>query len=102
MHSLFREEPLVLHGRIGQKVDVRVVALIVKRREPLEVLHGYLEVFSQRLSLGAEHIPPAGAVVETKALRILSPERYYNGIHVAAVAVLLRQSVLRYQWLTCS
>ena len=64
-----------------------MVALVVKRREPLKVFHGYLEILSQRLGLSTKHIPPAGAVVEAQPLRILPPQRYYNGIHVAAVAV---------------
>ena len=102
MHTLFREIPFVLHRGIRQEMDVRMVALVVERREPLEVFHGYFEVFSQCLGLSAQHIPPAGAIIKAQALRVFTPERYYNGIHVAAVAVLLRQSVLRYQWLTCS
>ncbi len=76
-------------------MDMRVVRFVMESREPLQVLHGYLEIFRESLCLRPQHIPPAGAMVKAQAHGILAPQGNYTRPDVPLVLVQIVRHLLQ-------
>ena len=71
------------------KMNVRMVALVMKGGVPFQILHRNFEVLRNCFCLSPKHIPPSLAGIEAKALRILAAKRNDHSPHVAFVFIQL-------------
>lgn len=72
-----------------------MVALVVEGSIPMEIFHWYLEVLGESFGLGAEHIPPAFAFIESQSFGILTAQRYDHRPYIAAVVIQLIRHLIQ-------
>ena len=71
-------------------MDVRVTALVVKRRVPAEVLRWDVHCLCDVVPVRPQQRPPCVRVIESQPLRVLAPERNDVRPDVSGAAVHLR------------
>ena len=64
-----------------------MVGFVMKGAVPFQMFHRYLKIFSERLSLCAEHIPPPFTGVISKPLCIFTAKRYDDRPHIAFINI---------------
>lgn len=88
-HPLLCEIAFVLQKRIGNKMHMGMMALIMEGGIPSQILHGDLQVLRERLGLGPQHVPPPCAPVKSQPLRILTAQGHDGRPYIPLMPVQL-------------
>ncbi|NBI18692.1 hypothetical protein D1841_14125 [Neglecta sp. X4] len=64
-----------------------MMAFVVKSCKPLQMLHGNLEIFRERLGLCPQHIPPAGTAIKPQPLCIFPAQGDDRRVNIALVLI---------------